>query len=126
MSLKELHDDLLSYVKKGEFAQGIEKFYADDVTQQANADAVQSGMQNLAKAEYEYQGKVTSLDKVDVLARAIDDQGNDSGVVIYEVHMVWQHSEGGNVNVEQTVVERWENGKIKHIRFYGIFDSENA
>ncbi len=119
MSLEALHDDLLGYVKRGEFAQGIEAFYADDVTQQINNDEVKTGMKQLAEAEYEYQGKVTSLDKVEVFARAIDDRGDDTGVIMYEVQMVWQHADQGHVNIEQAVVERWKNGKITSIRFYG-------
>lgn len=119
MSLRALHDDLLGYVNRGEIAQGIEAFYADDVTQQVNNDDPKQGMKALAEAEYEYQGKVTSLDKVEVLARAIDDQGNNTGFVMYEVQMIWQHADQGHVNIEQAVVERWKNGKITSIRFYG-------
>ena len=119
MKLEDLHDDVLAYVKRGEFAQGIEAFYAEDVTQQINNDPLAHGRDEIAKAEYEYQGAVTSLEKVELLARAIDDQGNGNGVVLYQVHMVWEHSEAGHVSIEQAVVENWESGKIKSIRFYG-------
>ncbi len=123
-SLEILHDQLLDHVKKGEFAQGIEAFYAADVVQQANSDAPQSGMEALAKAEYEYQGKVTSLNKVEVLGRSINDDGGGNGEVFYEVHMNWDHQDQGKVDVQQTVVERWRDSKIYSIRFYGTFDTE--
>ena len=121
VKLEELHDRLLDHVKKGEFAQGIEAFYAEDVVQQSNADEPQSGMQELARAEYEYQGKVTNLNKVEILGRSINDGGNGSGEVFYEVHMNWDHEDQGTVDVQQTVVERWKDSKIQNIRFYGTF-----
>ena len=121
MKLQELHDQVIECVKRGEFAQGIERFYADDVTQQENSGSVTKGRDVLAKAEYEYQGKVTNLEKVEVLATGIDDRGDGNGTVLYEVHMIWDHSELGHVDIQQTVVERWKNGKIESFRYYGDF-----
>lgn len=119
MKLQELHDQVLDHVKKGEFAQGIENFYAEHVTQQVNNQEIQSGRESLASAEYEYQNKVTNLERVDVLARMIDDHGDGNGVIMYEVQMIWDHEDQGRVNIEQAVVERWKGGKIESIRFYG-------
>lgn len=126
MKLEVLHNQVIDLVKQGQFTKGIEDFYAEDVTQQANADPIQKGRDVLANAERDYESKVTALNKVDVMATAIDDQGDGNGTVFYEVHMQWEHSEAGSVDVQQAVVERWENGKIQHIRFYGTFESSKG
>ena len=46
----------------------------------------------------------------------------ENGTVFYEAVMQWDQSDKGHVRVDQVVVERWANGKIAHIRFYGNFD----
>lgn len=126
MKLEELHNQVIDLIKQGQFTKGIEDFYAEDVTQQSNADPIQKGRDALADAERVYESKVTELKKVDVSATAIDDLGDGNGTVFYETHMQWEHSESGSVDVQQAVLERWQNGKIQHIRFYGTFDSSNG
>ena len=125
MNLKDLHHQVVELIKQGQFTKGIEDFYAEDVIQQSNGDAPIQGRQKLADGEREYEAKVTSLDKVDILASVIHDQGGGNGVVMYECQMQWKHQVAGAVNVEQAVVERWKEGKIQSIRFYGTFESEN-
>ena len=48
--------------------------------------------------------------------------GDGTGVVLYECVMKWEQTDKGHVEVEQAVVERWKNGKIAHIRFYGNYE----
>lgn len=123
MELKKLHEQVIDYLKQGKFVEGIEDFYAEDATAQENNKEVASGRQNMATAEAEFLKKVTSYHGIDVLASAIDDRGNGSGTVLYEAVMKWDQSDKGHVEVEQTVVERWQDGKIQNIRFYGNFDA---
>ena len=121
-SVRELHDQLIGYLKEGKFAEGIEDFYAEDVTAQENSKPPAKGRSAMAAAEREFLEKVTAYHGIDVLSTAIDDQGNGSGVVFYETVMRWEQADRGAVTVEQTVVERWTNGKVSSIRFYGNFD----
>ena len=122
MSLQELHGQVIQYLKEGKFAEGIEDFYADDVTVQENTNPPSQGRVALAESEREFLSKVTAYHGIDVLATGIDDQGGGNGTVLYEAVMKWDQSDRGAVVVEQTVVERWKDGKISHIRFYGNFD----
>ena len=122
MNLNELHHQVIDYLNQGKFAEGIEAFYAEDVTAQENNSPPTQGRSALANNEREFLKKVTDYHGIDVLAAAISDEGNGSGTVFYEAVMKWDQSDKGHVEVEQTVVERWKAGKIQSIRFYGNFD----
>jgi hypothetical protein len=123
MNLKELHGQVIDYLKQGKFVEGIEDFYAVDATAQENNKEPSRGRENMAAGEREFLKKVTNYHGIDVLASAIDDQGNGNGTVFYEAVMKWDQSDKGHVEVEQTVVESWKDGKIQNIRFYGNFDA---
>ncbi len=120
--LADLHNRLIDYLREGKFAEGIEDFYAEDVAAQETGKPPVVGRQALAAAEREFLQKVTEYHGIEVLASAIDDQGNGNGTVLYEAVMRWQQSDKGAVTVEQVVVERWKDGKVQNIRFYGNFD----
>lgn len=119
MKLAELHQEIIVALEKGDFVGPIEKFYAPDVLVQTNNEAPAQGRDAVAAAEAEYVKGVTAFHGVRVLATAIDDQGAGSGTVFYEVEMHWEHTGTAKVDVHQTVVERWKDGKIAAIRFYG-------
>ena len=121
MSLQELHDQEIDYLNQGKFAEGIEDFYAEDVIAQENTNPPTQGREAIAANERRFLQKVTAYHGIEVLAKAIDDQGGGNGVVFYEAVMRWTQADRGEVVVEQTVVERWENGRIAKIRFYGNF-----
>ncbi len=122
MELQVLHQQVIDYLEAGKFAEGIEDFYAADVVAQENGGAETQGRDRLAATERRFLQKVTAYHGIDVLATAIDDQGDGSGTVFYEAIMRWDQSDRGPVEVHQTVVERWKDGKIANIRFYGTFD----
>ncbi len=122
MNLTERHEQVIDYLKQGKFVEGINDFYAEDVTAQENNNALTTGRQVMAEGEAEFLKKVTAFHGIDVLGTAIDDQGDGNGTVFYEAVMKWDQSDKGHVEVQQTVVERWKNGKVQSIRFYGNFD----
>jgi hypothetical protein len=121
-SLTDMHAQVIEYLKQGKFAEGIEEFYTEDATAQENTNAPTVGRATMLTNERAFLTKVTAYHGIEVLATAIDDQGEGTGVVLYEAVMQWDQSDKGHVSVNQVVVERWENGKIAHIRFYGNFD----
>lgn len=121
--LIQLHDQLLQYLRDGKFAEGIEDFYAEEVTAQENAGPITRGRVEMAKNERRFQKKLTKYHGIRVHARNIDDQGSGNGVVFYETTMSWeQFDRTGIVEVDQVVVERWKDGKITSIRFYGNYE----
>ena len=123
MNLNELHAQVIDYLKQGKFAEGIDDFYAEDVTAQENSNEPAVGRDALAANEREFLKKVTAYHGIDVLATAIDDQGNGNGTVFYEAVMRWEQTDRGHVEVQQSVVERWKNGRIQNIRFLRQFRS---
>ena len=120
--LADLHEQVIDYLKAGKFAEGIEDFYAEDATAQENGNPPSQGRDAMAANERRFLQKVTAYHGIDVLATAIQDEGAGNGTVLYEAVMRWQQSDRGEVVVEQAVVERWREGKIASIRFYGNFD----
>ncbi len=122
LRLKDLHDQVIDYLQQGKFAEGIEEFYAENASAQENTNTPTVGRDVMAKNERAFLTKVTAYHGIEILATAIDDQGGGSGIVLYEAVMQWDQSDKGHVSVSQVVVERWESGKIAHIRFYGNFD----
>ncbi len=121
-SLQALHTQLIDYLKQGKFAEGIEDFYTEDATAQENTNSPTVGRALMVKNEREFLTKVSAYHGIEILATAIDDQGGGNGVVFYEAVMQWDQKDKGHVMVNQAVVERWKNGKIDQIRFYGNFD----
>lgn len=122
-SLKELHDSLIGYLHEGKFVEGIKDFYAKDATIQENSEPATLGRAAMVDKETRFQKKVEKLHGIEVHATAIDDQGGGNGIVFYEATMKWEQSDRDDtVVVDQTIVERWEEGEIKSIRFYGNYD----
>ena len=119
MSIRELHQQIIDALEQGDFVGPIEKFYAEDVVVQSNDDPPATGRDAIAAAERNNVEGVTALHGIKVQATAFDDQGEGSGVVFYECEMHWEHTDRPKVDINQTVVERWKNGKIASIRFYG-------
>ena len=121
-NLKELHAQVIEYLQQGKFAEGIEDFYAENATAQENTNPPTVGRATMVENERQFLTKVTAYHGIEVLATGIDDQGGGNGVVFYETIMQWDQKDKGHVSVNQVVVERWKDGKIFNIRFYGNFD----
>ncbi len=121
-SIQELHAQVIEYLKQGKFAEGIEDFYAENASAQENTNPPTVGRATMIENERQFLSKVTAYHGIEILATGIDDQGGGNGVVLYEAVMQWDQSDKGHVSVNQVVVERWKEGKISQIRFYGNFD----
>lgn len=122
-TVSQLHDQLIAYLKAGKFAEGIADFYHDDVIAQENSNPASVGRAAMVASERRFLKKVTAYHGLDVHATVVDDQGNGNGTVFYETTMKWeQNDRQGVVHTDQVVVERWKDGKIVSIRFYGNYE----
>jgi len=119
MNIAESHQELIDSLTQGDFVGPMERFYAEDVVMQTNNGKPSRGRDALVAAETEYVKGVRNFHGVDVLATAVDDEGAGNGTVFYEVEMRWEHVNNPKVDIRQSVVERWKDGKISEIRFYG-------
>ena len=121
-SLATLHAELIDFLKDGKFAEGIEHFYAEDASARENSAPPTIGRNTMAANERKFLEKVTAYHGIEVLGTAIHDEGGGNGTVFYEAVMRWTQRDAGEVTVQQVVVERWRDGKVQNIRFYGDFD----
>lgn len=122
-SLAATHDRLIGYLKDGKFVEGIADFYAADVVQRENSGPSAHGRDYIEANERRFQKKLKAYHGIEVHARAVNDQGNGNGTVLYEATMKWeQNDREGVVVVDQAVVERWKHGRIVAIRFYGNYN----
>ena len=119
MKLADLHQSIIDAIQKGDFVGPIDAFYADDVVAYTNSGEPSRGREAISEAEAAYVEGVTAFHGVEVFDTAINDQGGGNGTVFYECRMRWEHVKRPVVDVRQTVVERWQHGKIVEIRFYG-------
>jgi hypothetical protein len=112
-SIKELHAQVIEYLKQGKFSEGIEDFYAEDATAQENTNPPTVGRATMLKNERQFLTKVTAYHGIEILATGIDDQGGGNGVVLYEAIMQWDQNDKGHVSVNQVILDlrRKSHGK---------------
>ncbi len=68
VTIEQLHGDLIGYIHQGKFAEGIEDFYADDVTAQENSGPISRGRSEMAATERRFLAKVTAFHGIDIHA----------------------------------------------------------
>ena len=119
MKLADLHQSIIEAIQNGDFVGPIDAHYADDIVAITNSGEPARGRAAISAAEAEYVKGVTAFHGVEVFDTAINDLGDGNGTVFYECRMRWEHVNRPEVDVRQTVVERWQGGKIAEIRFYG-------
>jgi len=107
--MNEVHNMLA----KGEFIEAMEKFYIDDVVLQEANETPKKGKQNVIEGEKEMLAGVGEFIRYEVHGKALN---NDT--TFYSATMEYVEKSGTHVKVEQTVVSKWENGKIISERFY--------
>ena len=127
-SLHDLHNQALHYVKEGKFVESIEEFYAENATLQVHTAVPTLGRDLIIKNERASLENVTAYHGLEVLATAIGEFEEGTGIVFYEGIMQWEQSDIGHVTLNQVVIERWKDGKILNIRYFGnyVFGSEDS
>ncbi|MFY0593743.1 SnoaL-like domain-containing protein [Roseivirga sp.] len=112
-NIEENLKDLLSLLSKGQFIEAQEKYLSDDVTLTEGNDTPKAGKANVIAQEKEVLSGVGEFIRYEASNTAVN--GN---VSFYEGVMEYIQKDGVHVKVEQTVVDKWENGKIVSERFY--------
>lgn len=122
-TVQDLHAEVIAYLKAGKFVEGIEDFYSEDATARENSKPPVVGRAKMVHDEKRFQKKLTAYHGIEIHSTAITEQGPGSGVAFYECTMKWeQNDRAGIVAVDQVVVERWKDGKISSVRFYGNYE----
>lgn len=96
----------------------VETYYADDVTiVEANGETFR-GKQTQKERIVEWQKGVEAIHSSEVTAIAAHETAPGTGVVFAESAMDATFVGAGRMPFEEVAVQRWEDGKVVHERFY--------
>lgn len=113
ITLQDRLEDLFSYIRDGRILDAITEFYAEDAVMQENALTPTVGREANFEREKEFLSTVKEWQRFDVTAKGVGEN-----VTFYETIMDWVATDGTPVHVEQVVVDKWQDGRIIHERFY--------
>ena len=106
-------NQLLGLLEKGEFIEGMETFFAPDVTIQEVGQAPKSGRDLTIAVEKELLEGVSEF--IQYTAHSIGAGGDKT---FYEATMEFKTKDGQHVTQNQAVVTTWKDGKIVDERYY--------
>jgi ketosteroid isomerase-like protein len=112
-TVAELNKKLDTMVLSGKALEAFDELYADDVVMQENNDAPFVGKEFNRKREVEFFDSIAEFHGAQVLASAASDD-----VSFSEWQMDVTFKNGFRLNLQQTAVRRWRDGKIVNERFY--------
>jgi ketosteroid isomerase-like protein len=111
--IKTLDQELNRMILNGKALEAFEKFYADDIEMQENADPPFKGKDVNRKREQEFFASLEQFHGAEVRSTASGD-----GVTFSEWLLDVTFKGGQRAKLEQVAVRRWSNGKIVRERFY--------
>jgi hypothetical protein len=111
--LRTNFEDIKSLVLQGKAMEAFEKYYGDDVVMQENEAPATYGKAANRDRELDFFAKLTEFRAAEVKAVAYGDD-----VIISEWFVDYTHAEWGKVTHDQISVQRWQDGKVIHERFY--------
>lgn len=118
-TLLEKTQQIVDMLKDGQFVEGMEAFYADDViNEEPTGDKVQ-GKQTIIDNEKKILEQVAAYHGIDVKSVGVgEDDGNGNGVTFAEYKLSVDMKDGSKFNPDQVQVIRWVKGKAIHNKFY--------
>jgi len=114
MTNLERATDLYNQVGQGKILEAFEQYYADGVVMEEPRGS-REGKDSCRNYEQQFLDSVQEFHGMEVKSIA-EDQANNK--VHIEVAMDITFKGGHRVNMEQVAVQKWDNGKIVHERFY--------
>jgi len=113
IDLKAAFEDIKTLVLQGKAMEAFEKYYGEEVVMQENETPATIGKTANRQRELEFFSKVVEFRAADVKSVAYGDD-----VIISEWFVDYTHADWGNVTHDQVSVQKWQNGKVVHERFY--------
>lgn len=104
---------LLGMLEQGQFVEGMEAFFAPDVTIQEVGQAPKTGRDLTIEVEKELLEGVSEF--IQYSAHSIGAGGDKT---FYEATMEFKTTDGQHVVQNQAVVTTWKDGKIVDERYY--------
>lgn len=115
MSIAALNKKLDELIYSGKAMEAFEEFYDEDVIMQENTEPEYKGKAFNRKREQDFFATVEAWHGGKVIAQAADEA---NGVSFTECDMDVTLKGVGRIQLVQTAVRRWKNGKVVHERFY--------
>jgi hypothetical protein len=116
MSLREHVDELNGMILQGQILDAFDKFYAEDVVMEEDGDKREGFDENRAYEE-QFVSALQEFHAGEVLSVAVNE---DEGVAAVEWYMDMTLEGAGRVELQQVALQRWEDGKVVHERFYKL------
>jgi ketosteroid isomerase-like protein len=111
--LKAAFEDIKTLTLQGKALEAFEKYYGDDVVMQENENPPTIGKAANREREQDFFSKVTEFRGAELKAVAFGDD-----VIFSEWLLDYTHQDWGSRTYHQVSVQRWQNGKVVHERFY--------
>ena len=102
-------------ILQGQIMDAFEKFYGEGCVMQEGAEEPTVGKDANREREKAFVNGLTEFRGAEVKAVTVDE---DAGVSMVEWFMDYTHADWGDNTYHQVAVQRWEDGKIVHERFY--------
>lgn len=114
-TLKEKVNYLNTQIAQGNILGVFEELYADNVVMQENNEVPREGKDVNREYEKKFLDYVAEWKSMNIDAVATDDE---TGVATIQSSMEFVGKDGNHVARTQVAVQKWENGKIVHERFF--------
>ena len=114
----ELVHQLNEHIGTGKILEAMEAFYAENAQMQENKNAPCVGLAANIEREKQFLAQVKDFHAFGANAVGVDGGENGTGTALVESYMEFTNQEDQKVRLEQVSVQKWENGKIVHERFY--------
>jgi ketosteroid isomerase-like protein len=111
--VKTLDDQLNQQIQSGAIMEAFERFYAEEVVMQENADAPKVGKEACRQAEKAFLDAVEQVHGVRLLGNAVS---GDTSYSEWEFDATYKGA--GRIKLTQVAARRWKDGQIVHERFY--------
>ncbi len=118
-TLLQKTQQIMDMLKDGQFVEGMEQFYADDVVNIEPTGATIEGLANLVAHEKEVLANVAAYHGIEVKSVGVgEDDGNGNGVTFAEYKLSVDMQDGSKFNPDQVQVIRWKGGEAVRNTFY--------
>ena len=118
MTLLELATDLQQKANSPDILDAVDQYYADDVTIVEGDGQTFQGRETQKGRVKEFLSGVTEMHGGGVRAIAANETAPGSGVALVEAWSDMTFADGTRYTMEEVAVQRWEDGKVVHERFY--------
>ena len=118
MTLLEQATHLQQMAAGPDILDAVDRYYADDVTIVEGNGETFHGRETQKGRVQDFMASVREMHDGGVTALAVSETAPGTGVAFVETWSEMTFTEGGRMKIEEVAVQRWEDGKVVHERFY--------